>query len=162
MLARFSSPREASRQQANVGDPDPGLSAGDGGLEVLSEATVAPEPSEGALDHPSLRLGFERSYALVAGDDLDRPLAQISKRVEELWPAIDPIGKDVAQLGEPSPERSQQRHGAMIVLDVGRVDQQGEQQALRVGDDVTFAALHPLGCIKPAWAAAFRRFYTLA
>src|SRR5439155_6193996 len=64
--------------------------------------------------------------------------------------------------GELSSERSQQRHSAMIVLDVGYVHQHGEQRAGRIGDDVTLAALHPLGRIKPAWTATFRGFHALA
>src|SRR6202035_5574930 len=47
-------------------------------------------------------------------------------------------------------------------LDVGRVHLHSEQRAAGIGDNVTLAALHSLACIKPAWAATFRRFHTLA
>jgi hypothetical protein len=40
--------------------------------------------------------------------------------------ALDAIGEDMAQLGELSSKRSEQRHSATIVLDVGRVHQYGE------------------------------------
>src|SRR6266851_524006 len=50
---------ETTGEEADAGDQDPGLGAGDGRLEVLGQAAVAAEPGEGAFDHPSLRLGFE-------------------------------------------------------------------------------------------------------
>src|ERR1044072_3552860 len=49
----------------------------------------------------------------------------------------------------------------MNVLDVGGVDAERKQEALRIGDYVALASLETLGCIKPAWTAAFRGFYTL-
>jgi SAM-dependent methyltransferase len=57
---------------------------------------------------------------------------------------------------------TQQRHGAVDVLNVGGMDLHGKQQAQRVGDDVALATLHLLGHIKPAWAATFRGLHTLA
>src|SRR6266542_3060256 len=118
MVSVFSGSRESAREDAYAGDQNPGLSAGDGRLEVLCQAATASEPGEGALDHPALWLGFERSDALGAGHDFDRPFAQVGKRSEQFWATIDPVGEDVAQLGEPLPERSQQRDSTMIVLDV--------------------------------------------
>ncbi len=44
----------------------------------------------------------------------------------------------------------------MDILNIGRVYQDGEQQALGVGDDVTLAPLDPLGGVKAARAAALR------
>src|SRR5262245_49137707 len=143
-VTRFSSPRETAGEEANAGDHDPGLGAGDGRLEVLGEATVASKPSQRAFDHPSLGLSFEGSDALGSSDDLNDPFAQVGKRAEQFGPAIDAISKDVAQLGEASTQRSQERHSAVIVLDIGGMDQQREQQSLRVRDDVALAALHLL------------------
>jgi hypothetical protein len=40
---------EASGEELNAGDHDPGLGAGDGCLEVLCETAVAAEPSEDGL-----------------------------------------------------------------------------------------------------------------
>src|ERR1700738_2621949 len=162
MIAAFSGPREAASKEANAGDHDPGVGAGDGRLEVLCEATVASEPSQRALDHPSPSLGFEGPHTLRSSDDLNDPFAQVGKRVEQLLTAIDAISKDVAQLGEPFPQRSQQRHSAMIVLDVGCVHQQREQQPLCSRDDVALTALHPLSWVKPTWTATFRRLDALA
>src|ERR1041385_2830924 len=162
MRSIVSSPCEAASKKANAGDHHPGLGAGDGGLEVLGEAPIAAEPGEGALNHPAARLWLEGSDALLAGHDLDRPVAEIGERAEQLRPTIDAIGEDVAQVAEALPERAQQRHGAVIVLNVGRMHQQSDERTLCVGDDVTLASLDALGGIKPARAAAFRGLHTLA
>src|SRR3989454_8336825 len=105
----FSGPSETAREDADAGDQDPSLGAGDGRLEVLGEAAVTSEPGEGAFDHPSLGLGFEGADTLRSRDNLDRPLARIGERVEQLLAAVDAIGEDMAQLGEPSSKRSEQR-----------------------------------------------------
>ncbi len=44
---------EAADEETDAGGHDPGFGAGGGRLEVLGEAAVAPEPGEGALDHPA-------------------------------------------------------------------------------------------------------------
>src|SRR5260370_14767832 len=50
----------------------------------------------------------------------------------------------------------------MIVLDISGLNVDGEQRTFGIGDDVTFAALHLLGHVKPTWTAAFRGLRALA
>src|SRR4051812_39221812 len=100
MIFMISSSCESAGEEPDAGDHDPGLGAVDGCFEVLSEAAVASEPGEGALDHPASRLGLESADALGAGDDLDGPLAAFRDCVEEFVAAIDAVGEDVAQLRE--------------------------------------------------------------
>src|ERR1043165_1302163 len=157
-----SSPCETASEELNAGDHDPGFGAGDGALEVLGEPPITAEPGEGAFDHPAARLRLEGAKGLGSGDDLDRPLAEIAERAKQLGPAIDPISEDIAQARKALSERSQQRDGAMIVLNVGRMHQQRDERALCVGDDVTLAPLDTLGGVKPAWATAFCRLHALA
>src|SRR6266536_5910620 len=75
--------------------------------------TATAEPGEGALNHPSFRLGLEATEALRPGDEFDCPLARIGERVEQLLSAVDPIGEDVTQLGKALSKRSEQWHSAM-------------------------------------------------
>src|SRR5271163_946987 len=112
-----SGPCETAGEDADAGDHEPGLSACDGRLEVLGEATVAPEPGKGAFDHPAFGLGLEGPDTLGSGDDLDGPLAELGDRAEQFAAAIDPIGEDVPKLGKREAEGFQQRHRTMIVLD---------------------------------------------
>ena len=156
------SPCESAGEELNAGDDDPGFGAGDGCLEVLCKTAIASEPSKSAFDHPSSGLRLEGPDALGSGDDFNRPLAQIGERIEQFWSSIDAIGEDVAQFGEPSSDGSQQRHSAVIVLDIGRLHQDCEQRAFGIGDDVALAALDLLGHVKPTRAAAFRGLRALA
>jgi hypothetical protein len=71
----FSGSGEASREESNASDHDPGFRAFDGGLKVFCQAAVAPEPGEGSFDHPAFGLGLECADGLRAVDDLNRPLA---------------------------------------------------------------------------------------
>src|SRR2546430_931362 len=82
--------------------------------------------------------------------------------MEELRSSVDAVGEDVAQFGEHWSDEPQQRHGAMIVLNVGGLNKHGEQRAFGIGDDVTLAAFDLLGHVKPTRTAAFRGFRALA
>src|SRR4051794_2853648 len=162
MVFIISSPCESTGEDLDAGNDHPDLGAGDGGLEVLCEATVASEPCKRALHHPASGLGLERSNGLGSSDDFNRPLAEVGDRVEQLRSAIDAVGKDVAQFWEHSSDGSQQRYRPVIVLNIGGLHEDGEQRALGVGNDVALAALDLLGHVKPAWAAAFCGLGTLA
>src|SRR5262249_46452152 len=65
------------------------------------------------------------------------------------------IGKDVLQFGEAPPQQSEQRYCAVNILDIGCVDQECEQQALRIGNDVALAPFDALEHVKTTRAAAF-------
>lgn len=82
MIFIISSPCEAAGQQLDVGDHELGFGAGDGRLEIFGQSAVAPEPSKGALHHPTFRFGHERSIALRSRNDFDCPPAKISERIE--------------------------------------------------------------------------------
>src|SRR5262245_49562366 len=92
---------EPSRQEPEMGDEEPGGGAGDGSLEILSEAPTAAEPGERAFDHPPPRQELEAFDASRTLDDFDRPRSAMRERAGQLIAAIDAIGKDVAELGEP-------------------------------------------------------------
>src|SRR5438874_8485627 len=98
---------ESAGKQANAGNQDPCFRAGDGCFEVFGEPTVAAEPGEASLDHPTSRFGLKRPKALGTSDDLNSPLAQISECVEQLRTSIDAVGKDVTQFGEHAPDDPQ-------------------------------------------------------
>src|SRR6516164_964634 len=162
MIPVTSRPCESTREEADAGGHDPGFGAGEGCFEILGETPVAAEPSKGALDHPAAWLSSEGSDRLGSGNDLNRPFAEVSNSIEQFVAAIDAIGEDVAQLGEASAERSQQRHCAVIVLNVGSVHDQSEQRSFRISDNVALAPLDPLERVKPARPATFRAFHALA
>ena len=46
----------------------------------------------------------------------------------------------MTQPGKAATDRGEQRHGAVTILDVGRVDQEADQGSRRVSDTMTFAS----------------------
>src|SRR5215213_9332662 len=104
---------EAAGEEPQVGEQQPGGSAGNAGLEVFGETATATEPSKAALDHPSPRQELEAFDPRRALDDFDRPGTAIGDRVAQLRPAINPIGEDMSQVGESPTQRAQQRYRAV-------------------------------------------------
>ena len=67
-------------------------------------------------------MAFERGFEFVAG--------------------ISAIGEDMAQPWEPGADGFENIDGAVAVLNVRGVDQDEQQKAIGVGDDIPFATLH--------------------
>src|ERR671915_407535 len=121
MMSWVSGSCEASGEDADTGEGEPGFGACDSGFEVLGEAAVTAEPGEASLDHPSPRQQLEAFDAVRTLHDLDRPWPKLGEGADELLAAIDAVGEDVTQLGEGAAQALEQRHGAMTVLEVGAV-----------------------------------------
>ena len=69
-----------------------------GAFEVFGEAPASAEPGECALDNPTPRQELEPFDAWRSLDDLNRPGA--GECIDELFAAINPVGKDMPQPGE--------------------------------------------------------------
>ena len=146
-----------------MGEEKPGDCGGDGGLEVLGEASASAEPGKGALDDPSAWQELEAFDARRTLDDFDRPWAAIVDGGAQLRAPVDTVGEDVAQAGEASAQRAQQRHGTVRVLDVGLMDLADQQEALGIGDDMALAAFDALaGVVADPERTGRRVFYALA
>ena len=130
--------------------------------KFLARRRLRPSQAKVRSTTKASRFGPKASDALGTGDDFNCPLAQIADRFEQLWSSIDAVSKDVAQFGEHPCDASPQRHSAMIVLNVGGVDENCKQRAFDVDDDVALTAFHFLGHVKATRTAAFRGFYALA
>ena len=91
-----------SGQKPDVGDEDPCGFGCCGSLEVFGEAATPSAPGKSAFDDPAPRQKLEAFDAMRSLDDLNRPWPAIRECVLKLVAAIDAIGKDVPQLGEPT------------------------------------------------------------
>ena len=80
-------------------DPDPGLGAGDGSLEVLGESSASAEPGEGALDDPAPGQQDEALGGIRSFDDLDGPRSQSGECSRQFVAGIGAVGEQVAQPG---------------------------------------------------------------
>src|SRR5260370_11720783 len=161
MILMVSSSCETAGEKTDAGDQEPCLCAGDGGLEVLGEPAVASKPGEGSFDHPATGFCVEGADAWGSGDDLDCPFPQFGNCAEQSVSSVDAIGKDMPKPGERAAHGFEQRDSSVVVLDVGTVHEDRQERACRVGDDMALAAHHPLGRVKPTWAAAFRGLHAL-
>src|SRR5262249_13952387 len=123
--------------------------------EVLGEAPASAEPSEGSLNDPAPGQELEPFDAWRSLDDLDRPRA--GECIDELFAAINPVGKDMSQPWEAAMEVLQQGNGTMYVLNVGGMNIYGQQQTVGIGHDVALAAVKALAGVKAARATRLRR-----
>ena len=103
------------------------------------EAPVAADPGEGAFHDPALRQ-YDKASNIAAFHDLELPTAGTGDERTHLGSSIAAIGDDALDERETSPRLPKQRFGTVAVLNIGGMDVDVQQQALRVDEDVALAA----------------------
>ena len=131
-----------------MGYQHPCLCALDGFLPIACQSTAATEPCEGAFDDPSPGQHLETLGGIRALDDLQRPAPEADEGAPQFRPGIAAIREHMAQFWGLAAEPGKDTGRAVTILDIGRMDLACNQVAAGVGDDVTFAPLDPLACIK--------------
>lgn len=115
---------------------------------ILGEPTASVQPSDGSLDNPALRQDDEPLCRIRALDDLDLNLAHDpAQPILELRPLIAAIGTKLAQERVQAEHGRHQEHAAVAALNVGRMHDGVQQQALGVYRDVALLAFGPLAAI---------------
>lgn len=141
---------DASSEDADVGDEDLCLGAGDGFFPILGKAPAASEPGKGAFDDPAARQKFEVLGDVGAFDDLQVPIADPGQCAAELGSGVAAVGEHMAQPGKARANGSEHTGGVVPILNVGAVHHQPYHQTERVGVDMALAALDLLpGIIAP-------------
>ncbi len=133
---------DADHGEADEGDDGPGIA-----LEVAGEAPVAADPGECSLDDPALGQNHE-AVRVSALDDLQRPAAGRGDGRCHLWSLVASIGEDGLDEGKRSARRAKQFAGAVAVLHVGGMDDDAQEQAERIDQDVALAPRDLLACIE--------------
>ena len=86
----------------------------------------------------------------VALDDLDRPGSGLGQRRRQLWSLIVGIGKDAFDEGEAAARATvEDQQRAIAILQIGRVDDDVQQEAERVDENVPLAARDLLARVIP-------------
>ncbi len=117
-------------------------------LEVVSEASIAADPGERSLDDPALR-EHDETVQFIALNNRELPGAGLGDGGHCLRPLVGGISKDTLDEGEEAARASiEDEQCAVAILDSGRVDNDVQQQAERVDQDMPFAARDLLGRIK--------------
>ncbi len=118
-------------------------------LEVFGETAAAADPSQGALDDPAFGKNDE-AMQFVALDDLDGPGSGLCQRRRQLRPLIVGIGEDAFDEGEAAARAAvEDQPSAITILQVGRVDDDVQQEAERVDENVPLAARDLLARVIP-------------
>ena len=133
-------PGQASEHDADHGETD---ECGDGtgiALEVARQATVSADPGKRALDDPALGKDDE-AMQLVALDDFQLPGASLGDGGSRLRPLVAGIGEDALDEGEQAPRAPIKNQScAVAILHIGGMDDDAQEEAQRVDEDMPLAA----------------------
>jgi hypothetical protein len=109
-------------------------------LEVAGGASVTADPGEGSLDDPPFGQDDE-AMPLVALDDFQRPGAGLGDSGSGFGPLVSGIGEDALDEREKTARAPiENERGAIAILQVGRVNDDLQQEAQRVDENMPFAA----------------------
>jgi len=132
------------------GNADHGLTALRQRLIVFGKSAVLPKPCECSFNNPSLGEDDEL-VRLRAFDDLNDPAVPADRPIHKL-PGITSIGPDHFKAPPSRTELMDQQFAAVTVLNVGRVNDQCEDQAERVHNDMALTPLDFLARVVPSVA----------
>jgi hypothetical protein len=144
----MSWPGQASEHDADHGEADERSSASGVSLEVAHEASIAADPCQRAFDNPALGQDNE-IVQFGALDDFDHPTAAAGSSFCHARSLISGIGKDALdEREEAARSLIENQPRAVAVLHVGRMNDDVQEQAERIDEDVPFAARNLLARIK--------------
>src|SRR4051812_28930232 len=101
---------EPSGQESDVSDQDPCHFGCGGSLKVFGKAPASAAPGKSPFDNPATRQKLEAFDAGRPLDDLNRPRPTMSECLFKLVTAVNAIGKDMPQSGEPAAHPFKQRN----------------------------------------------------
>jgi hypothetical protein len=141
-------PGQAAEHDADHREPDEGGDSARISLEIARQAAIAADPGQGSFDDPAL--GQDDEFVqFVALDDLDRPMAGAGCGVRDAGSLVTGIGEDALDKGEQAagaPVENQSR--PITILNVGRMNDDVQQEAERIDQDVALAPGDLLARIK--------------
>ncbi len=141
-------PGQASEHAADHGETDKGRGGSRVALEVAGEASIAADPRQGSFDDPTFGQDDE-AVQLIALDDLQLPSAARCDGDGRLWTLIAGIGEDALDEREESARALVENElRAVAILHIGRVDDDIQQEAERIDEDVPLAACDLLARIE--------------
>ena len=144
----MSWPGQASEHDADHGEADEGRGGPRVTLEVAGEASIATDPGQGSFDDPALGKDNE-AVQFVALDDLELPVAALCDGRGRFGALIAGIGKDALDEREAAARAPvENERGPIAVLNVGRMDDDIQQEAECIDEDVPLAARDLLPRIK--------------
>ena len=133
-------PQTSGEHDADHGETNEGSHGCGVAFEVAGQASIATDPGERPLDNPpfgqNLKSGSVRSL-----DDLQSPSTGAPHRHRHFASGISAISKNAFDEREQSSRPTQQLQGAITVLNIGGMNDDVQQEAQRVDQDVPLATL---------------------
>ena len=136
-------PCQASEHNADHSEPDEGGDGARVSLEIARQAAIAADPGQRAFDDPALGQDVE-FVQFVTLDNLEHPKAGAGSSLRGAWSLISGIREDPLDKGEQAaraPIENQPR--PVAVLNVGGMDDDAQEKAERIDEDVPLAAPSP-------------------
>ena len=125
-------------------------------LPIFGQPAASVEPADGAFDDPTLREYHEALGCVGSLDDLHIDLPQDTQQSTlELWPLVASVGIEFQQEWVHAKQGCHHHDAAIAVLDVRRMHDGVQQQALRVYQEMALLALDLLARVE-AWAVNAR------
>jgi hypothetical protein len=142
-------PCQASKHKADHGEPDEGSDGARVSLEIACQAAIAADPGQGSFDDPAF--GQDDEFVqFMSFDDLDHPMAGAGSGARDAWSLIAGIGEDALDEGEQAASATiENQPRPVAVLNVGRMNDDVQQEAERIDQDVALAPDDLLARIKP-------------
>src|SRR6202040_1379356 len=120
-----------------------------GGLEVLGQPSIAPDPREEPLDDPTPRVDGEADLIGVLAHDFDGD----QRCRGDLFPGISAVGEDALDEREEVPRDTQKRSATIAVLNTRRMRFEHEAAPVRVDERMALTSVDLLSSIVTAWPA---------
>src|ERR1700747_2118466 len=136
------------------GDVNPRLGARNRRLEILCQAAVSIEPSQGSFDDPAARQQLKAGSVSGAFDDLDGPLAEFGESFMQVGASVDTVGEEMAQPGKQLVDGLDDQHRTIAILDIGVGRLGAAQRTARFGHMVPLPPFVLLARIVPPRPAA--------
>ena len=139
---------QASEHDADHGETDEGGDGSRVAFEVAREASIAADPCQSSFDDPAFGENDE-AMQFVALDDFDRPGPGLGDSRGHPRPLVAGIGEDALNEREQAaraPIEDEPR--TIAILHIGRVDDDIQQEAERIDEDVPLATRDLLARIK--------------
>ena len=131
---------------------------------IDAQAPAADQPAQGSLDDPSFGKHLEALRLGAALDDLQAPSAEGRDERRQFLAGIGAVGPDHREPREQRLQPPQDEDRAVAILDGGGMNDDGEDQAEGIDDDVPLAALDLFPGVEaagPPFSASFTLWLSL-
>ena len=136
----MSWPGQASKHDADHGETDEGRGGSRVALEVTHQASIAADPRQRSFDDPAFGQDDE-AVQFIALDDLQRPRTALCNGGSCFHALVAGIGEDAFDEREEAARASiEDQPRTVAVLQIGSVDDDVQQEAERIDEDVPLAA----------------------